>query len=90
MGILEGVDWQQLAEELKLTQIDDIDSYCSHNKNPLQCKLREVVKKFISAHKARPCCETAEDIASALQRLQDPNNNAAGKLRERMCTSKGI
>lgn len=89
VGILESVNWEELAQQLKLNQINSIHETCKNERKPLQCKLREVLRSYINSQTAQPCCETVMEIANALERLPVPNVNIAGKLRE-MCIHTGL
>ena len=89
VSILKDVPWEELDQQLNLNQISYIDGACQREKNPVPCKLREVLNRFINAQTAQSCCETVQKIASALENLPEPRKFEASKLRE-MCTYTGI
>ena len=89
VNILEGVNWEDLARQLKINQINSIFSACKNEKNPLTCQLGKVITGFINSREPQPCCETLKAIASGVESLPSPDINAASKLRK-MCTSTGM
>ena len=86
---LKDVDWRELHDHLKLKQEAYIHAACQTEKRPLECQLREVVKRFINSQDPEPCCHTAEKIANALETLKPPDHHRAAGVLRSICTSIG-
>ena len=83
--ILQGVDWRVLANQLDLTdEVASIDGACQN----LECKLREVVNRFINRQDLEPCHMTVEKIARALETLPKPLTKIPAELRN-VCSPTG-
>ncbi|CAI8041760.1 hypothetical protein GBAR_LOCUS23171, partial [Geodia barretti] len=89
VSILDGVDWVELANQLNLKdEIHAIAGACQQE-NPVACRLRQIVDRFINSHDLEPCYMTVEKIAGALETLQFPHTKKADQLRRRVCPSTG-
>lgn len=85
VDVLKDVNWRTLQDQLNLDQETSIHTACQNEPDPLECQLREVVKRFIDSQDPEPCCDTAEKIAEVLETLKPPKRKAAGNLRN-ICT----
>ena len=82
------MDWKALANQLNLNkEVPAIDVACQQQENPLLCKLRELVERFINSQGLEPCHTTVEKIASALEALTQIKR--ADELRD-VCISTGM
>ena len=89
VSILDGVDWVELANQLNLeNEIHDIVGACQQE-NPVACRLRQIVDRFINSQRLEPCYTTVENIAGALEALQFPHTKKADQLRRRVCPLTG-
>ena len=70
-NILRDVDWNILAYQLDLkNQVKAIDAACSvKDQDPLTCRMREVLSRFIQTQPPETCNKTIEKIAVALEKI---------------------
>ena len=86
VSILDGVDWVELANQLNLEdEIHAIAGACQQE-NPVACRLRQIVDRFINSQDLEPCYMTAEKIAGVLEALK--YTKQADLIRS-VCPSKG-
>ena len=83
---LHGVDWQELANQLNLEDETQAIAGACQQENPVACRLRQIVDKFINSQDLEPCHMTVEKVASALEKLK--YTKQAGLIRS-VCSSKG-
>jgi hypothetical protein len=71
VSILDGVGWEELANQLNLEdEIHAIAGACQQDENPVACRFRKIVDRFINSQDLKPCRKTVEKIASALEELK--------------------